>query len=106
MRLLVNVTFPIEPFNSLVRNGTAGAVIERCMDEIKPEQLFFGEHNGKRGCTMVVNVKDESEIPRIAEPMFLHFNASCEFRIAMTKEDLMKANLSQYAEKSSEAHLN
>ena len=106
MRLLVNVTCPIEPFNSLVRNGTAGEVIERCMDEIKPEQVYFSEHNGHRGCTMVVNVKNESEIPRIAEPWFLNFNASCEFRIAMTKEDLMKANLSQYAEKTKEAQLN
>ena len=97
---------PLSLLNSLVRNGTAGAVIERCMDEIKPDQVYFAEHNGKRGCTMVVNIKDESEIPRIAEPMFLNFNANCEFRIAMAKEDLMKANLSQYAEKSSEAHLN
>ncbi len=106
MRLLVNVTFPIEPFNTLVRNGTAGEIINRCMEEIKPEQVYFSERNGKRGCTMVVDLSDASQIPSVAEPMFLNFNAQCEFSIAMTKEDLMKADLNKWAEKPAEPHLN
>ena len=41
MRMLVNVICPIEPFNSMVRDGTAGEVIGKVLDEIKPESIYF-----------------------------------------------------------------
>jgi len=55
---------------------------------------------------MVVDVPDASHIPSIAEPWFLNFEAVCEFRIAMTMEDLMKSNLADQAQKWSEVHMN
>jgi len=102
MRMLVNVTCPIEPFSSMIRNGSAGDVIGRVIDEIKPESIYFTEMDGHRGAVMVVDVKDASSIPSIAEPWFLGFEAICEFRIAMTPDDLMKANLTKLAEKWNE----
>ena len=99
MKMLVNVTCPIEPFNSMVRNGTAGEIIGRVIDDIKPESIYFTELEGNRGAIMIVNVPDASHIPAIAEPWFLNFDAICEFRIAMTPDDLMKANLTKLAEK-------
>jgi len=102
MRMLVNVTCPIEPFNSMIRNGSAGEVIGRVIDEIKPESIYFTEVDSHRGTVMVVDVKDASSIPSIAEPWYLNFEAICEFRIAMTPDDLMKANLNKLAEKWNE----
>ena len=99
MKMLVNVTCPIEPFNSMVRNGTAGEIIGRVIDDIKPESIYFTELEGNRGAVMIVDVPDASHIPAIAEPWFLNFDAICEFRIAMTPDDLMKANLTKLAEK-------
>jgi len=99
MKMLVNVTWPIEPFNSMVRNGTAGEIIGRVIDDIKPESIYFTELEGNRGAVMVVNVAEASDIPSIAEAWFLNFEAFCEFRIAMTPDDLMKANLTKIAEK-------
>lgn len=98
MRMLVNVTFPIEPFSSMVRDGTVGDVIGRVIDAVKPESIYFTELEGNRGAVMVVDVKEASSIPSIAEPWFLNFEAICEFRIAMTPNDLMKANLPKLAE--------
>ena len=37
MKMLVNVILPIEPFNSMVRNGSVGEIIGRVIDDIKPE---------------------------------------------------------------------
>ena len=37
MRMLLDVTIPHEPFNTAVRNGTAGATISRILEDIKPE---------------------------------------------------------------------
>jgi hypothetical protein len=82
----------------MVRDGTAGEIIGRVIDAIKPESIYFTELEGNRGAVMVVDVKDASSIPSIAEPWFLNFDAICEFRIAMTPDDLIKANLTKLAE--------
>ncbi len=99
MKMLVNVLCPVEPFNSMVRNGTAGEIIGRIVKDIKPESIYFTEHEGNRGAVMVVNVANASDVPSIAEPWYLNFEAICEFRIAMSPDDLMKANLTKIAEK-------
>ncbi len=106
MKMLVNVIWPIEPFNSMVRNGTAGEIIGRVIDDIKPESIYFTEIDGNRGAVMVVDVAEASDIPSIAEPWFLNFEAICEFRIAMTPDDLMKSDLTKLAEKWKEVQMN
>lgn len=93
MRMLVHVEFPLEPFNTMVRNGTAGQKIQKILETIKPEAAYFTEFDGKRGGTLVVNVNNASDVPALAEPFFLTFNAEIRVRIAMTPEDLGKANL-------------
>jgi len=99
MRVLMHIHLPIEPFNTAVRDGTAGQKIQRIIEAIKPEAAYFCEHNGRRGGTWVVDIKDASDIPRLAEPWFLTFNAEVEFRIAMTAEDLTRANLDALGKK-------
>jgi hypothetical protein len=99
MRMLLTVTFPPEPFNAAVRNGTAGAVIQRILEESKPEVVYFTERDGNRGATLVVNVNEPSDVPVLAEPWFLNFNASCEFRIAMSPADLQTAGLEELGKK-------
>ncbi len=105
MKMICNVIFPIEPFNSMVRKGKAGEIIGRVIEEIKPESIYFTEHDGNRGAVMVVDVSEASSIPKIAEPWFLNFEASCEFRIAMSPEDLMKSNLDKLADSWSDVPL-
>jgi hypothetical protein len=99
MRMLMTVKLPQEPFNSSVRDGSAGMKIKRILDEIKPEAVYFSEFGGNRGGILVVNLNDASEIPALAEPWFLTFNAEVEFRIAMTPEDLARAGLETQGKK-------
>ena len=99
MRMLMHVRFPLEPFNSAVRDGTAGEKIQRILESLKPEAVYFTEQNGHRGGTLVVNVTDSSEVPALAEPFFLTFNAEVEFRIAMTPEDLARSGLDALGKK-------
>jgi hypothetical protein len=95
MKMLLNVTMPHEPFNTMVRNGSAGKIIGQILDSMKPEVAYFTEQDGMRGGIFVVNVPNASDVPKFAEPFFLKFNADCKFRIAMTPEDLQKAGLEQ-----------
>ena len=93
MRMLMHVHLPLEPFNTAVRDGTAGEKIQEIMEAIKPEAAYFSEQHGSRGGTMVVNVESPSDVPRLAEPWFLTFEAEVEFRICMTPEDLGRSGL-------------
>ena len=93
MKMLLTVEFPHEPFNSHVKSGKAGELIGRILESIKPEAAYFTEQDGKRGAVFVVNVHSSSDIPAFAEPFFLNFQGNCQFRIAMSPEDLQKADL-------------
>lgn len=93
MRMMLTASIPNEPFNSLVRNGTAGAVIQDILGQLKPEAAYFLEEHGSRCAVLIVDVADTSRIPFFAEPFFLKFNATCRFRPAMVAGDLAKGDL-------------
>ena len=93
MKMLLTVDFPLEPFNSLVKNGKAGEIIKKILETIKPEIAYFTEQDGKRGGIFVVNINSPSDVPFFSEPFFLEFDASCKFRILMSPEDLQQADL-------------
>ena len=78
MRMLIDVNFPLEPFNTLVRNGTVGQKFQQILADLKPEAAYFSEGNGKRGGIFIVDITEPSQVPAIAEPFFLTFDASVE----------------------------
>ncbi len=89
----MQVRIPHEEFNELVREGKAEQKLKSILEETKPEAVYFTEYDGQRGAIMVIDVKDQSNIPAFAEPWFLSFNADVEFHVAMTPEDLGKSGL-------------
>jgi len=93
MRMLVDIQFPLEPFNTLVKNGTVGQIIQEILGDLKPEAAYFTARDGKRGGTLVLDIAEASGLPAVAEPFFLRFNASASFHPCMTPEDLGKAGL-------------
>ena len=95
MRMLLKALIPNEPFNTLVKEGTAGKVIAKIMDEIKPEAAYFTEQNGKRCALCVIDLADAADIPRFAEPFFLKFNAETHFSVVMLPADLHQAGLDE-----------
>ena len=94
-----HVVFPHEPFNALVRKGTAGATLAKILEASKPEAVYFTEQDGHRGAVLVVDVKDPSQIPAFAEPWFLQFQADCRFRIMMMPDELKRSGLDELAKK-------
>ncbi len=91
MRCLVKVSIPTEIGNECVMDGSLGRTIESILKDINPEAAYFAEEHGERTGFIFCKVKDESEIPAIAEPWFLAFGARVEFHPAMTVADLKKA---------------
>ena len=99
MRMLINFDLPIEPFNTYVRDGSAGERLTKIMDDLKPEAVYFTERDGKRGGVMIMDVASPSDVPRIAEPFFLTYNAEVRFHVCMTPDDLAKAGLEDLGDK-------
>jgi hypothetical protein len=97
--MLLDITIPHEPFNSLVRKGVAGKKLAAILEAIKPEAVYFTEQDGKRGAIVVVDMSDASKIPSLAEPWFLTFNADVKCRIAMVPDDLKKGGLDTIGKK-------
>ena len=91
MRCLLKVSIPVETGNAAMADGSLNKTIESILTEFKPEAAYFLEEHGKRTGFIFLDVKEPSQIPAIAEPWFLAFNAQVEFHPAMTVDDLKKA---------------
>jgi hypothetical protein len=92
MRTLLRVSIPVETGNAAIKAGTMGPFIEKFLADLKPEaSYFFADDNGNRSASIVFDMKDSSQIPGIAEPWFLAFNAKVSFRPVMTPQDFAKA---------------
>lgn len=99
MRMLMRVSFPNEPFNTLVRQGTASQTMSKILEAIKPESVYFTDMDGLRTGILVVNMENASQIPSLAEPFFLNFNAQCRLHPVMTPQDLQSAGLAELGKK-------
>jgi hypothetical protein len=95
MRMLLRVSIPVEAGNAAAKAGTLGSTVEQILQDLKPEAAyFFADDNGQRSGSIVFDMQDPSEIPAIAEPWFLAFNAKVSFRPIMNPQDLAKAGAS------------
>ena len=93
MRMLMQVTMPCAKFNEAVRDGTVGAKMQKLLGAMKPEAAYFTEFGGKRTGILIVDLKAASQIPALAEPWFLTFEAAVEFHPVMLPEDLAKSGI-------------
>ena len=92
MRMLLRVSIPVEAGNAAAKAGTLGSTVEQILADLKPEAAyFFADDSGQRSGSIVFDMKDTSEIPAVAEPWFLAFNAKVSLRPIMNPQDLDKA---------------
>jgi hypothetical protein len=91
MKYLVRLSIPIETGNDALRDPQFGAKMKTLLTDIKAEAAYFTTVDGQRGGYFVVNMDDASQIPAIAEPIFLWLNADVEFIPVMLPQDLEKA---------------
>ena len=91
MRMLLRVSIPVETGNAAAKAGTLGSTIERIVADLKPEAVYFmADDDGQRSGSIVFDMKDTSQIPAVAEPWFLAFNAKISLRPVMTPQDLTR----------------
>ena len=91
MRFLLKVNIPVESGNAAAKAGKLGAIIQSILTDLKPEAAYFSDDRGQRTGYLFIDMQDASQIPAIAEPWFLAFNASIELHPVMVPDDLAKA---------------
>ena len=88
MRMLMKVTIPVAEGNAAISDGSLGAKIGAILGDLKPEAAYFIEEHGQRTAMVVFNMAESSQIPSVAEPWFLSFNAKVELHPVMNMDDL------------------
>lgn len=76
--------------NRAVQDGTLPSTLEDLLDRLQPEASYFFADHGKRSAFIVFDLKDTSEIPVIAEPLFSRLGAEVEYTPVMNGDDLRK----------------
>ncbi|HUB20024.1 MAG TPA: hypothetical protein VL990_15390 [Acidobacteriaceae bacterium] len=88
MRMMLHVVIPVKTGNAAARSGQLGTFIQKALGDLKPEAAFFTEDQGTRSGYIFFDMKDQSQLPAIAEPWFLAFNATLTVKPAMTPHEL------------------
>ncbi len=91
MRMMVRWTVPVERGNETIKDGSLAKTIEEMMEKLQPEAAYFWPEQGERGGMLVFDMADPSQIPIIAEPLFMNLDAAVEFLPVMNADDLRKA---------------
>ncbi len=91
MRFLVKIKIPTVAGDRAISDHHFGPKMHAVLQDIGAEAAYFTTVDGHRGGYIIVDIKDASQIPSIAEPFFLWFNATVEILPVMLPEDLEKA---------------
>jgi hypothetical protein len=87
---MMRVTIPVEKGSQTVADGSLPRILQEILGELKPEAAYFTTLDGKRTALVCFDLADVSQIPGIAEPFFMAFNAEVEFFPVMNAQDLEK----------------
>src|SRR5438094_297231 len=91
MRMMMKVSIPVERGNAAITNGSLGSTMQSILSELKPEAAYFVAENGVRTGYLFLNMTENSQLPALAEPWFLAFNATVSVTPAMSQQDLAAA---------------
>ena len=88
MRTLVKIAIPVQAGNDAIKNGSLPKILGEQLEKLKPEAAYFYTENGQRTALLVIDFKNVADMPMIAEPFFMGFNAAVTMSPVMNADDL------------------
>jgi hypothetical protein len=102
MRMMMQVTIPVEQGNRAFKDGTVRKVLQSTIQKLKAEAAYFSPMDGTRTAFIVFDMKDSSDLVPITEPLFQNLNAHVKVNPAMNTDDLM-AGVEKFGKATPEA---
>ncbi|MEU8677532.1 hypothetical protein [Streptomyces sp. NPDC048560] len=90
MRVMLRARMDTQMSNKLIKSGELQKVMEKMLQDLKPEAAYFGPSDGGRSCTFVFDMQDSWRLPSIAEPLLEELGAKIEIQPVMNVEDMQK----------------
>ncbi len=90
MRMMLRLVIPTQTGSRAIKDGSLPSLMEATLNKLKPEAAYFLAEDGYRCALIVFDMKDSSEIPGIAEPLFAGLDAEIELQPVMNLDDLRK----------------
>jgi hypothetical protein len=90
MRMMLKILIPAEAGTRAIKDGSMAQLLEGTLSKLKPEAAYFVAEGGLRTAMIFFDMKDTSEIPSIAEPLFAGLDAKIEIQPVMNADDLKK----------------
>jgi uncharacterized protein DUF3303 len=88
MRFMLTFRISPEQGNAAMKDGRFMEAFQSIMEDLQPEAAYFADIEGARGGYLVVNMDDASQIPAIAEPLFLGLGATVQIHPVFTPDDM------------------
>jgi hypothetical protein len=88
MRMMLKAVIDTEAGNEAARKGQLQDITKQLIVQLNAEAAYFVAEGGQRSCLVVFDMTDSSQIPVIAEPLFLGAKAQVTFVPCMNVEDL------------------
>jgi hypothetical protein len=95
---MLRISIPASSGNKSIQDGSLPRIIQNALETLKPESAYFFPEDGKRTALMVFDLKDPTQIPVVAEPFFMGFDAEVKMIPVMNAQDL-QAGLAQLSRK-------
>src|SRR5438876_10461755 len=70
VRMMMRVTMSIEAGNAMIKSGRLPGFMSETLGRLKPEAAYFTADKGDRTAYLFLDVKDQSDLPSLAEPFF------------------------------------
>jgi hypothetical protein len=90
MRMMMKVKMDTEAGSRAIEDGSMPKLLEETMERLQPEAAYFGPEGGVRTAFIIFDLKDPSDLPSIAEPLFRGAKANIQMIPVMNREDLQK----------------
>ncbi|MDQ3898554.1 MAG: hypothetical protein M3326_15135 [Actinomycetota bacterium] len=98
MRMMLKAVMDTEAANEASRKGEMLDLTKQLVSQLHAEAAYFVAEAGQRSCVIVFVMTDSSQIPVIAEPLFLGVKAQVTLAPCMNLDDLERGLSEAFAQ--------